>query len=154
MRLFVLSPDSRTDGPRLQVGGSDWALLEQDLEPGGNGVKFTCVSYSWGLGQTPSAFNPAVSVSDRTAPSLSAVILQRPVCRKIWVDAFCVPGPEHPSEREATLQSMGFIYSQAEEVVVVLTAQARPALERISSESSLLRTHLSLLEEEDWGTRA
>ena len=49
---------------------------------------------------------------------------------------------------------MGFIYSQAEEVVVVLTAQARPALERISSESSLLRTHLSLLEQEDWVTRA
>ncbi len=154
MRLFVLSPNSSTNGPQLHVGGSGWALLEQDLELAGNGVDFTCVSYSWGSGKTRSAFNPVVSVSDRTEPSISTVIRQRPACRRIWVDAFCVPSPEHPVEREATLQSMGFIYSRAEEVIVVLTAQARPALERISSESSLLRAHLDILEQEDWVTRA
>ncbi len=99
-------------------------------------------------------FDPSALVSDRTTPALSTVMLQRPACRKIWVDAFCVPGTEYPAERAATLESMGFIYSQAEEVLVVLTADARPALERMHNESPLLRIHLDLLEKEDWVTRA
>ena len=152
MRLFVLSPDSCTDGPRLQVGGSDW--LSWNNTSNWEAMASTSPVFHIHGEKTPSAFNPALSVSDRTAPSLSTVILQRPVCRKIWVDAFCVPGPEQPAEREAPLQSMSFMCSQAEEVVMALTAQARPALERITSESSLLRTHLSLLEQEDWVTRA
>jgi hypothetical protein len=65
-----------------------------------------------------------------------------------------VPGEEHPAERAATLESMGFIYSQANEVIVVLTAQALPAIEQIRHRSQLLATHLDILEKEDWVTRA
>jgi hypothetical protein len=93
-------------------------------------------------------------VSDRTEPAVSAIITQRPDCRKIWVDAFCVPGEEHPAERAATLESMGFIYSQAKEVIVVLTAQALPAIEQIRHRRNLSPTHLDILEKEDWVTRA
>lgn len=82
------------------------------------------------------------------------MIPQRPECHKIWVDAFCVPGPKQPVERAATLESMGFIYSQADEVIVVLTAQARPVLEQITKKPELLRLHFDVLEQEDWVTRA
>lgn len=49
---------------------------------------------------------------------------------------------------------MGFIYSQADEVIVVLTAQTRPVLEQITKKLELLRPHLDILEQEDWVTRA
>ncbi|KAK4042288.1 hypothetical protein C8A01DRAFT_14091 [Parachaetomium inaequale] len=162
MRLFVLSPDSRSDGSpsgsRTQlIGNRAWSLVELDLRPNpdGHGADFVCVSYSWGLGRTPSAFHPSSLVSDRTEGAVAAVVEQRPACRSIWVDAFCVPSEEeHPAERAATLESMGFIYAQAAEVIVVLTAQARPAIEQLARKHKLLPAHLDLLEQEDWVTRA
>jgi hypothetical protein len=50
---------------------------------------------------------------------------------------------------------MGFIYSRAAEVIVVLTPQALPVLEQVRRSSSPLpRAHLDILEAEDWVTRA
>jgi len=154
MQLFVLTPDYSQDNPVLKFGSSSWGLLPQSLDPDTTAASFTCVSYSWGLGRVPSAFHPAQTVSDRTVPAISSVILQRPSCRNVWIDAFCVPSPDHAIERAATLESMGFIYSRAEEVIVVLTSDALPALEQITRREKLLPSHLSALESEDWVTRA
>ncbi|ETI25784.1 hypothetical protein G647_02558 [Cladophialophora carrionii CBS 160.54] len=49
---------------------------------------------------------------------------------------------------------MGFIYSQAEEVIVVLSKAARPVLEQMSTSDHIDRVHLDLLEQEEWVTRA
>lgn len=46
-----------------------------------------------------------------------------------WIDAFCVPAKA--SVRRATLESMGFIYGRAADVVVVLSEGPFAALERI-----------------------
>ncbi|KAK4119467.1 hypothetical protein N657DRAFT_626716 [Parathielavia appendiculata] len=154
MRLSVLSPDFPDGAPTQLFGDRAWGIAELDLQTSDDTVDFICLSYSWGLGRTPSPFHPTAMVSDRTEPAVSAIIMQRPACQRIWVDAFSVPGEEHPAERAATLESMGFIYSQAIEVIVVLTEQACPAIEQIRQRRDLLPTHLGLLEKEDWVTRA
>lgn len=152
MQLFVLTPDiSPSHTPRLTVNSSSWGLIAQHLSPSTAPSDFTCVSYSWGLGRVPCVFHPSQTVSDRTIPVISTVLRQRPSCKKLWVDAFCVPSPSHPIERTATLESMGFIYSRAEEVIVVLTKFALPALERISHGRNLTPSDLAALEDEDWG---
>ncbi|EXJ57181.1 hypothetical protein A1O7_07528 [Cladophialophora yegresii CBS 114405] len=49
---------------------------------------------------------------------------------------------------------MGFIYSRAEEVIVVLSSAARPVLQQMSTSDHIDRVHLDLLEQEEWVTRA
>ncbi|KAK1751489.1 hypothetical protein QBC47DRAFT_434633 [Echria macrotheca] len=155
MQLFVLSPDTpEAEGPHLHVANLTLGLQAQPLDPSPSPAPFICISYSWGTGRTPSPFCPSELVSDRTIPALHAVLTQRPLSRAFWVDAFCVPGLDSPAERAATLESMGFIYSRAEEVIVVLTGRALPALEQIGREENLLPSHLDALEREDWVTRA
>ncbi|KAK0705682.1 hypothetical protein B0H67DRAFT_594739 [Lasiosphaeris hirsuta] len=145
MKLFV----------RLHINGQGWGLLEQDTPSTPNQLSdFICVSYSWGLGRSLNPFHPPYPVSDRTLPVLATTITQRPTARKIWIDAFCVPPPSQPSLRTSTLQSMGFIYSRAAEVIVVLTSAALPVLRQALLSSALSQSHLDILEAEDWVTRA
>ncbi|KAK4113568.1 hypothetical protein N656DRAFT_844475 [Canariomyces notabilis] len=158
MKLFVVSPDCASKDQCLQINGMGWGLLEQDVSldfSSSEQSDFICVSYSWGRGRSPSPIHPPYVVSDRTLPVLVTTIAQRPTCRKIWIDALCVPPPSQPDLRSATLESMGFIYSRAAEVIVVLTPQALPVLEQVRRSSSPLpRAHLDILEAEDWVTRA
>jgi len=158
MKLFVVSPDCALEDQRLQINGTGWGLLEQDVSHNLNtpSSDFICISYSWGTGTCTSPFHPDFSVSDRTLPVLLTAIAQRPTSRKIWIDAFCVPPPSESSARDSTLQSMGFIYSRASEVLVVLTSRAIPALQQATTTGSRLLSpsHLAALEAEDWVTRA
>jgi hypothetical protein len=161
MKLYVVSPNCAPNDRYLRINGARWGLLEQDMQlTPSEPADFICVSYSWGRGRCPSPFHPPFEVSDRTIPALTATITQRPTCRKIWIDAFCVPPPSNPSLRTATLESMGFIYSRAAEVIVVLSSQALPVLQYItttlssSSSPPLTPEHLDILEAEDWVTRA
>ncbi|KAK3356833.1 hypothetical protein B0T25DRAFT_630047 [Lasiosphaeria hispida] len=155
MKLFVVSTDCPPEGQRLHINGLGWGLLEQDILSTPNQLSdFICVSYSWGLGRSPSPLHPPYEVSDRTLPVLTTTIAQRPTARKIWIDAFCVPSPSQPSLRTSTLQSMGFIYSRASEVIVVLTSAALPVLQQANLTLPLSKSHLTILEAEDWVTRA
>ncbi|KAK3303500.1 uncharacterized protein B0T15DRAFT_496050 [Chaetomium strumarium] len=148
MKLYVVSPDCAPNDQCLRINGAGWGLLEQDiadtqvlqLHPSEH-ADFICVSYSWGRGRCPSPFHPPFEVSDRTLPALTATIAQRPTCHRIWIDAFCVPPPSNPHLRAATLESMGFIYSRAAEVIVVVSSQALPVLQYITTTK-------------DWVTRA
>ncbi|KAJ9604283.1 hypothetical protein H2200_011117 [Cladophialophora chaetospira] len=49
---------------------------------------------------------------------------------------------------------MGFIYSRADEVIVVLSNTARPVLERMSTSDRVDLIHLGILEGEEWIVRA
>jgi hypothetical protein len=155
MKLFVISPDCKPEDQRLHINGTGWGFLEQEIPSTvGTLSDFLCVSYSWGTGRFPSPFHPEFKVSDRTLPVLLTAIAQRPTARKIWIDAFCVPPPSEPSLRASTLQSMGFIYSRASEVLVVLTSSAIPMLQQAIRSQPLSPSHLAILEAEDWVTRA
>jgi hypothetical protein len=49
---------------------------------------------------------------------------------------------------------MGFIYSQAQEVIVVLSAAALPAIQYMAGHDHVLEPHLVVLENEEWVSRA
>lgn len=154
MRINVLSCGVENAKSYLEIDGQRWSLEEQELDAGQNTPKFICVSYTWGDGRVLSPLHGNFSISDRTIPALKAVVHQRQQCRAIWLDALCVPPPEQEMERAATLESMGFIYAQAAEVVVVLSCRARATLEQIQGGKKLVSHHLDDLECEEWVSRA
>ncbi|KAH8884139.1 hypothetical protein GQ53DRAFT_752426 [Thozetella sp. PMI_491] len=156
MQLNVLAPRDQNATEYVECGDARWSLALCNLEHADKPIpNFTCVSYTWGPGKVESQFHHGFPVSDRTIPALQAVIRQKPNCTAVWIDAFCIPGPDEPDTRQSTLESMGYIYSLAEEVVVVLSSAAAPALERMNSECpKLLPEHLEALEREEWTSRA
>lgn len=132
MHLYLLVPtDSRTPHS-LEVNGRHWSL--QSVNP------------------DSSPFNSSFPVSDRTIPALQTFIRHRPSCEHIWIDAFCVPLAE--PKRAQTLESMGYIYARAKEVLVVLSEAARPALERMQGGGGIGIEELAVLEREEWVERA
>ncbi len=154
MRINILACGQEDATKFLDIQGQRWSLQEQQLGLEDNTLDFTCISYTWGDGRILSPFHPDSFVSDRTVPALKTTVYQRPRCRGIWIDALCVPSIDEADERAATLESMGFIYSQATEVIVVLSSRARTALEQIHRGLELLPGHLDDLEDEEWSSRA
>lgn len=153
MKLYLVVEAPRNDGDCLELDGRYWVLEPFDLvEATADPLAFLCISYTWGPGREPSPFHHNFRVSDRTIPALRTAIHARPHLTKIWIDAFCVP--LEPGEREASLESMGFIYSEAQEVLVVLSPAAQPALESIMETDRPSDEDLLALEREDWVTRA
>jgi len=154
MRLYLLV--RQQDGKSaegLVVSGTKWQLQVSILERGATeNPEFLCISYTWGFGRVPSPCHPGFEVSDRTIPALESAVQLRPEAKMIWIDALCVP--QDPRERYQTLESMGFIYACASEVLAVLSSTAHPALHYIKDHQSLDRDHLLLLEKEEWVTRA
>ena len=152
LHLLVRDPEGGQGSARF--GGVDWKLADHDMGTSDSeDVPFTCISYTWGLGKVESPFHPLpYKISDRTVPALDAVVSRRPSCARIWVDAFCVPLTA--PERNRTLESMGHIYSQAEEVIVVLSSAARPILEQMRTSEHLKPEDLDILETEEWVSRA
>ncbi|KAI3324910.1 hypothetical protein HD806DRAFT_491361 [Xylariaceae sp. AK1471] len=151
MLLYLLERDPVGGQNTIKVGGAHWRLAAHDLDTS-EGLSFTCVSYVWGKEKEKSPFDDSFMMSDRTMPALSTVIAHRPSCTRIWVDALCVPVAQ--PERTLTLQSMGYIYSQAKEVVVVLSKTTSSVLEQMSVSDRLTSDHLNILGDDDWVSRA
>ncbi|OQV07930.1 hypothetical protein CLAIMM_12283 [Cladophialophora immunda] len=153
MLLYLLSQDPECGQGSIEIERRHWKLAAHNLDaPDAEHIRFTCVSYAWGEGREGSPFHPGYDISDRTIPALNAVVSHRPSCARIWIDAFCVP--VDTPERIHTLESMGFIYSRAEEVIVVLSTAARPVLEQMSTSDRVDPVHLDALEREEWVSRA
>jgi hypothetical protein len=151
LHLLTETP-SPPPGRHLTAGGRTWTLQSHDLSAG-PAPPYACVSYAWGPSRAPSPLDRDALVSDRTLPALEALLRHRPLRARVWLDALCVPSSP-PRERAATLRSMGFIYARAEEVIVVLSAAARPALEHMANHDRVEESHLAALEAEDWVSRA
>ncbi|KAF9558128.1 hypothetical protein CPC08DRAFT_589508, partial [Agrocybe pediades] len=136
------------------IGGHHWRLAPHNLEATGvPGIPFTCISYVWGKEREESPFHPSFQISSRTIPSLTAVTLHLPSRTHFWVDALCVPVDDILARNE-TLQSMGFIYSVAEEVVAILSKDTYPILKQMNETDRLDTAHLDILEKEEWVVRA
>ncbi|KAI8947799.1 hypothetical protein F4801DRAFT_559288 [Xylaria longipes] len=153
MLLHFLVRDLEGGQGSARFGEDDWRLVDHDLSTSDvEDVPFTCISYTWGAGREPSPFFSSFNISDRTIPAVNALVSHRPSCARIWVDAFCVPIAT--PERNHTLESMGYIYSQAKEVIVVLSSAARSVLAQMSTSDHIRTEHLDILEKEDWISRA
>jgi len=154
MRLSLLVEDVGSTEGVLEVSEWYWKLMdfEIDDEMDTNDFDFACISYTWGLGREPHPFRPNIEVSNRTIPALEAFIYHRPTCERIWIDALCVPLEE--KERSHTLESMGYIYSKAKEVVAVLSNTTLPALEHMIASDRIDTDDLQILERDEWVSRA
>ena len=154
MRIYLLVSSTSSTLPAIEVNGHSWSLQPFELDNSKNkaGFRYSCISYTWGSGRENSPFDPSLLVSDRTIPALQTFTQHRPSCSRIWVDAFCVPTAQ--PERAQTLESMGYIYTHSEEVLVVLSSAALPALTHMLKSSRLDVADLAVLEHEEWVERA
>jgi hypothetical protein len=153
MLLYLLTQVTEGEAGSIEIEGVYWSLTPQLLDASNEGEQqFICVSYTWGKGRKPSPFHDNYEVSDRTIPALTATMRHCSSSTRIWIDAFSVP--LEMQERAQSLESMGYIYSCAAKVIVVLSNGARPVLDQMSKSDRLFPAHLDLLEKEEWISRA
>lgn len=155
MQLQILVKNRPGANRFVQIDDAQWSLDTWDVDDAGH-EPYSCVSYAWGRGKVANPFHEGTEASDRTIPALRTVTRRMPDCQAVWIDAFCVPGQDTPSQRAATLESMGYIYSRAQSVIVVLSAEVAPALRHIQQTrgAKLQTAHLDALEREEWYSRA
>ena len=149
---------TETPGYHLVVVGDKHFSMTERLDISASSIipPYICISYVWGPGRVPNPIHPTVTMSDRTLPAIAAAIQNydpNHSARMIWIDAFCVP--IEPLAKRATLESMGFIYGRATQVVVVLSNEAFAAIETVNrletaGTSSAATEVLDPLENDAW----
>src|SRR5947207_12130734 len=153
MLLYFLVEDHEGKTSSFELEGHQWHLTKEELDVSDQEkLNFICISYTWGNGRVPGPFRDNYDISDRTIPALIAAMTHRPSCKRFWIDALCVPA--EPKEKMLCLESMGFIYSRATEVIVVLSTGARAALEQMNRSDQVNYSILCDLEKEEWISRA
>ncbi|MCJ1448595.1 MAG: hypothetical protein MMC23_009112 [Stictis urceolatum] len=153
MQLYLLSKAAEGSSNAVDIIGRHWTFVTQDLNNSNfENEDYVCVSYAWGTGKSTNPFRADSLVSDRTVPALTAAADHRPDGTRFWIDAFCLP--QDMPDRARSLESMGYIYSRAVEVVVVLTEGSHDALQQMVASDCIESQHLDMLEREDWISRA
>ncbi|KAK5259510.1 hypothetical protein LTR20_002628 [Exophiala xenobiotica] len=71
-------------------------------------------------------------------------------CKAYWIDAFCIPSKKEDIARRATLESMGYIYSKAEEVRAALSARSFTAVQDLSRNDRIDDSSLDILNKDEW----
>ena len=104
-----------------------------------------------GQARVPHPLGADRMISARALPVLETTI-RVTRSQAIWLDALSVPLEEPNSE--STLRQMGAIYEVAARVVVVLSSRCAAVIEQIKSGGRLDETALSVLEADEWVTRA
>ena len=151
LRLIVHDTDLSSDRPTIRLDGKSWRLsapldvFSPDALP-----NFICISYVWGQGKAPSPFEANRSISDQTMAALEAAMAatRDSETQAFWIDAMCVPADG--ARQRATLESMGFIYSRATEVIVVLSESSFAIVEQMSRSHRLNDQQLTVLEQDRW----
>jgi hypothetical protein len=132
----------------LTLAGRLWYLTEAlDVSRPEKLPPYICVSYVWGSGRAPNPLHEASVMSDQTIPALVAA-MENSDCSSFWIDAFCIP-PAQP-QRRSTLESMGFIYSQASRVVVSLSETSYAAVEQMTRSDRVDEKALDSLDQDEW----
>lgn len=150
MELHLIVKDSKLPSATgsLILAGTRWYLTEAlDVSRLDTLPEFVCVSYVWGSGRTANPLYNTSVMSDQTLPALVAA-MENSNCSAFWIDALCIPlaGPQ----RGATLESMGFIYSQASQVIVSLSRATFAIVEKISQSDRMDETALRILDQDEW----
>jgi hypothetical protein len=125
------------------------------------GKKYVCVSYAWGTQKVPNTlYGGANIMSSRTLAILNTVvhILRDAKDIAIYLDAFCLPPRGDPSRAES-IDEMSHVYSNASEVIVVLSHESTAFLKSVAStgirgQATMDHTPpLEMLENDPWVTR-
>ena len=134
----------------LSLEGRHWLVTEPyDISDWSAIPEYTCVSYVWGSGRTPHPLHRGFDISVNTLPSLAAAISSQPeLGTAFWIDAFCIPTDRQ--KKQATLESMGFIYSRAKQVVVAFSGASYAAIDQITKSDRLDDHHLEVLNRDEW----
>ena len=145
------------DRPSIFLEDKHWSITEPlDISSPSKVPQYICISYVWGSGRVPNPIHPTIHMSDHTLPAITAAIRNHDPdhsASMIWIDAFCVP--IDPQAKRPTLESMGFIYSRATQVVVVLSNQAFAAIDKMSQLDTAKMSNaaaeiLDILEDDVW----
>jgi hypothetical protein len=156
MLLQLLSTSISATEKGLDVQGRKYGLISEEIDET-NPAAYTAVSYAWGEEIENDPLHAQHQISSRTIPVLNACVRQRDPQTRFWVDAFCVH--LDPKQKTRDLESMGFIYNAAAEVIVVLSSGARDVLKEMDAShgyewDGLSDSALQKLEGEDWISRA
>lgn len=146
-RLLVGSTDPPSQ-PSLLLEGRNWTLSQSlDLKDDERLPHFACISYLWGPGREPHALVEGLTMSSRTRPALAAAI-RTGSCNAFWIDVICVPraGPQ----RQLTLANMGYIYSRATQVIIVLGEDTFSVIQGMMHNGPVSETDLQILECDEW----
>ena len=132
----------------IDLEGRKWCLTEPlDITSPGSIPSYTCISYIWGPNREWNKRLRPGLISDKTISALETAI-RSSASQAFWTDFFCVPA-NGPS-RQATLESMGYIYSRASEVIVVLSQHSFDAMEQMSKDDRLDEQSMTILEQDPW----
>ncbi|OCH90437.1 hypothetical protein OBBRIDRAFT_776951 [Obba rivulosa] len=131
MEFRVLVETNNPPGPDvLDIDGMSWTLTPPlDIESA-TIPPYVCISYTWGDQRDRNPLRPTVEMSINTLRVVRAVVSQFSG-KAIWIDAFSIP--TDPLRKRATLESLGYIFSNAEAVVAVLSAESAYAIQRIDA---------------------
>jgi hypothetical protein len=148
-RLCLLVPaGSHADASAaVRLGGEAWRAVAATAE---EAPPYTCVSYAWGPGRSPHPTEPRHSISDRALPAIETARRVRNA-PAFWIDAFGVPFDA--VGRAACLRSLGSIYANSSEVVVVLSGAAAKVIEEVHRQGAVSEASLLMLEADEWVTR-
>ena len=145
-RLIVETSSSSENSITLE--GRNWCLSEPfDISRKESIPHYVCISYRWGPVREWNEYIKAGHISDRTIPALETAI-RSSTCKAFWTDVFCVPS-EEPSRR-ATLESMGFIYSRASLVMVILSPLSFDVVKEMTERTLITESALDILEQDEW----
>lgn len=147
---FIPVPENHAT---IEIGERRWWLMEEEIDASQpRPSDFICISYTWGTGREPNPLDPFYMLSSWTLPVLSAAMSCRPECHRFWIDALCVPVEQEA--KRFTLASMGFIYSMAKEVMVVLSEACQTIIQQMTASDKIDQAALDSLEKEAWINRA
>jgi len=148
LRLIVKASQPPPTLRSLTLAGRLWYLTEAlDVSRPENIPQYICVSYIWGSGRVPNPLYETSVMSDQTLPALVAA-MGNSNCSSFWIDAFCIPLAQ--PQRRATLESMGFIYSQASQVVVSLSETSFAAVKQMVRSDRVDENALNSLDQDEW----
>jgi hypothetical protein len=155
LRLIVASSSKLpSTSSEITLDGKKWRLTEPlDISSPATLPKYVCVSYIWGEGRAPNLFDPKRLMSSQTIPALQAAMLAAKDSEELgyWIDAISVPAEEESwVRRQATLESMGFIYSRASEVIVTLSENTYGVIEQAVRLGVLDEDAMKVLEQDSW----
>lgn len=151
---LVLAEEAESSGSTELLAGRGWRLSNDAATPGAHHrTPYHCISYTWGSERSPNLFRQPGEVSSRTRAALEAAILTCPADsaerHAFWIDAVCVPSAG--VARRATLESMGYIYAQAESVVVVLQSATYGMISRNArSREAYSEEEMRILNDDKW----
>ena len=151
LRLIVPALQSDSTVPTVDLDGRKWQLTTlSDTSFSATTAKYICISYIWGYGRSLNPFNSTQTISDQTIKALEVVMTatRDHDVDGYWADAICIP--QSGTSRQATLESMGYIYFHAAEVVVTLSKPIYTIINDMEMTGALDDDVLLTLEQDEW----